>query len=83
MNDVETTTWIVGLIGKATSAEEFVLSLREWDKAAQEMEIFHETYDFYMTPTTAMLPAKIGELDPTPYEKLAMQFSGNWDWGEC
>ena len=41
------------------------------------MEIFHETYDFYMTPTTAMLPAKIGELDPSPFEKLAMQFSGS------
>ncbi|MEH7274333.1 amidase family protein [Neobacillus vireti] len=81
MNDVEMTTWIVGLIGKATSAKEFVLSLREWDKAALEMEIFHETYDFYMTPTTAMLPAKIGELDPSPYEKLAMQVSGSLGFG--
>ena len=72
----------IGLIGKATSAEEFVLSLKEWDKAALEMEIFHETYDFYMTPTTAMLPAKIGELDPSPFEKLAMQFSGRLGVGQ-
>jgi amidase len=81
MNEVETTTWIIGLIGKATSAEEFVLSLREWDKAAIQMETFHETYDFYMTPTTAMLPAKIGELDPSRNEKLAMQFSGSLGLG--
>ncbi|MFP7299184.1 amidase family protein [Neobacillus niacini] len=81
MNDVETTTWIIGLIGKATSAEEFVLSLREWDIAALAMETFHETYDFYMTPTTAMLPAKIGELDPKSYEKLAMNLSGSLGMG--
>ena len=31
--DVEPTTWVLGLLGKATSAEEFVLSMREWDKA--------------------------------------------------
>lgn len=69
MSDVETTTWILGLVGKATSAEEFVLSLREWDIAAMAMENFHETYDFYLTPTTAMLAAKIGELEPSSSEK--------------
>ena len=52
-SDVEPTTWLLGLLGKATSAEEFVLSLREWDRAALQMETFHETYDFYITPTTA------------------------------
>jgi amidase len=76
MSDVEMTTWIIGLVGKATSAEEFVLGLREWDKAAIEMETFHETYDLYMTPTTAMLPARIGELQPSKSEKLAMQAAG-------
>lgn len=76
MSDVEPTTWIVGLIGKATSAEEFVLSLREWDKAAMEMESFHEKYDLYMTPTTAMPPARIGELEPSQSEKAAMQVTG-------
>src|SRR5699024_6940174 len=39
--DVEQTTWLLNLLGKATSAEEFVLSLREWDKAAIIMEDFH------------------------------------------
>jgi amidase len=76
MNDVEATTWILGLVGKATSAEEFVLSIREWDRAAIEMELFHETYDFYLTPTTAMPPAKIGELEPRGSEKIAMEIAG-------
>lgn len=76
MSDIELTTWILGLVGKATSAEEFVLSIREWDKAALEMESFHEKYDLYMTPTTAMPPARIGELEPSSSEKTAMQIAG-------
>ncbi|RHW35738.1 amidase [Neobacillus notoginsengisoli] len=74
--DVEPTTWLLGLLGKAASAEEFVLSLREWDKAAFVMEEFHQTYDFYMTPTTAYPPAKIGELEPGAAEKLAINLIG-------
>lgn len=62
MDDVEPTTWLLGLLGKATSADEWVLSMREWDNAAFMMEEFHETYDLYMTPATAFPPAKIGEL---------------------
>lgn len=67
--DVEPTTWMLGVLGKTTSAAEFVMSLREWDKAAVQMEAFHETYDLYVTPTTAMIPAKIGELEPTAIER--------------
>ncbi|GAE35735.1 amidase family protein [Halalkalibacter akibai] len=67
--DVEPTTWLLGLLDKATTAEEFVLGLREWDKAAFAMEAFHETYDLYLTPTTAFPPAKIGELALKNYER--------------
>lgn len=69
MNDVEPPTWLLGLLGKVTSAEEWVLGIREWDKAAFSMEEFHETYDLYITPTTAFPPAKIGELDLKASEK--------------
>ncbi|MFV8827887.1 amidase [Alkalihalobacterium sp. APHAB7] len=76
-SDVEPQTWLLGLLGRATSAEEFVLSLREWDKAAFAMEAFHETYDLYVTPTTAFPPAKIGELEPKPMEKLLINAIGS------
>ncbi|SOC40575.1 amidase family protein [Ureibacillus acetophenoni] len=81
MQDVEQTTWILGLVGKATSAEEVVLSIREWDQAAYAMETFHETYDLYMTPTTAFLPAIIGELEPKKSERMAMQVAGKMSLG--
>ncbi|MBY0121416.1 amidase [Bacillus sp. S/N-304-OC-R1] len=80
-SDVEQTTWLLGLLGKATSAEEFVLSLKEWDKAAFKMEEFHETYDFYITPTTAFPPAKIGELDPSQTEKMLINIIGKLKMG--
>jgi amidase len=75
-NDVEPTTWLLGLIGKSTTAQEFVLSMREWDIAAHAMEEFHETYDFYLTPAAAFPPAKIGENKLKPLEHLALQVTG-------
>lgn len=71
--DVEPTTWLLGLLGKATSAGEWVLRLREWDIAAFQMEEFHETYDLYVTPTTAFPPAKIGELELKSSEKTLIK----------
>ncbi|MGR3763138.1 amidase family protein [Rossellomorea sp. NS-SX7] len=79
--DVEPTTWLLGLLGKATSAEEFVLGIREWDKAAYQMEIFHETYDYYLTPTTAFPPAKIGDLEPSSTEKFMISTIGKLGLG--
>lgn len=75
--DVEPTTWLLGNLGNALSAGEFALSLREWDIAALAMETFHDTYDFYMTPTTAMGPAQIGELELNGLEKALTVLSKN------
>lgn len=82
MEDVEPTTWVLGMIGKVTNAAEFVLSMQEWDVAAYKMEMFHETYDFYMTPTTAFPPAKIGELDQSKMESFFIQLAGKLHLGK-
>lgn len=74
--DVEPTTWILGLLGKAVSAEEFLSSLKFWDLAAIQMEAFHDEYDLYITPTTAYPPSKIGELDPSSFEKTMIKLVG-------
>ena len=76
LNDVEPATWLLGLIGKSMSAQEFVLNMREWDVAAYAMEEFHETYDFYITPATAFPPAKIGDHKLKPLESIALQVTG-------
>jgi amidase len=80
-SDVEPATWLLGLLGKVTSAEEFVLAMQEWDKAALQMETFHETYDLYITPSTAFPPARIGEMQPTSSEKFLIRTVGKLGLG--
>jgi len=72
-SDVEPLTWMLGLLGKAISAGDFVIMMREWDKAARVMGRFHETYDVYLTPTVASPPVKIGELQPKPAEMVLIK----------
>jgi len=66
--DVETTTWTLGLLGRAASARSFAHAKRLWGRAARVVGRFFEAYDIYMTPTVAQPPARIGELTPTPIE---------------
>ncbi|GGA72349.1 amidase [Ornithinibacillus halotolerans] len=79
--DVEPTTWILGLLGKAVTAEEFLISLKFWDEVAIAMENFHDDYDLYITPTTAYPPSKIGELDQTNMEKMLIRVVGGLSLG--
>jgi amidase len=71
--DVETATWTLGLLGRCESAASLAGARRLWGRAARTMGRFHETYDLYMTPTTAQPPAWIGELQPKPYEIRALK----------
>jgi len=71
--DFEITTWFFGKLGHCYSAADFVEAIREWDIAARAMGQFHLKYDLYLTPTVAFPPAKIGELLPKSYEKMAME----------
>ncbi|PJZ69362.1 amidase [Leptospira perolatii] len=82
MGDLESTTWILGVLGKSVPAGEFVNAMRTWDEAAYSMEEFHKSYDLYLTPTTAEPPAKIGELAPKLWEEIAMQIIGRLGLGK-
>ena len=71
--DVEATTWLLNLLGKAFTSGEFVQAIRQWNTFARQMGSFHEKYDMYLTPTTARPPAGIGELKPGPAEEFVME----------
>jgi amidase len=71
--DVETATWTIGLLGRCETAASMAGARRLWGRAARAMGRFHETYDLYLTPTTAQPPARIGELKPRPYEVGALK----------
>lgn len=75
-NDVETVTWTLGMLGRAFSAEQFVKELRQWAPATRTMGQFLQRYDLYLTPTTASLPVRIGELNPKPFEIIMMKLVG-------
>jgi len=72
-SDLETLTWTIGLLGRALSAGDFAKAKREWGIAGRAMGRFHRKYDLYMTPSLAHPPVRIGELQPKPYERLAMK----------
>jgi len=62
LGDVELMTWVIFQTGKSITAAQYSNSLAQWDLAAEQMTRFHESYDFYVTPTTAFEAPKIGEL---------------------
>ena len=76
MQDIEATTWLLGSMGKVVNAEELLTSLKLWDEFAIQMELFHDQYDLYITPTTAFPASKIGELEPSSFEKSLLQIAG-------
>ncbi len=79
--DVEGTTWLLSLLGKAFTAGDFVLSMRQWNVFARQMGSFHEKYDMYLTPTTAFPPSRIGELKPKPAEETVMRIVNGLELG--
>ncbi len=70
--DVEALTYTLALLGRSFSAGYFVRAMRCWDTAARQMGRFFESYDLFLTPTTAFPPAEIGALQPTGAEKTLM-----------
>jgi len=81
-SDVEALTWTLGLLGRAYSAGYFVEQMREWGTAARTMGRFHETYDLYLTPTTASPPVRIGELKPKPAERALLTIVNSMGLGK-
>jgi len=67
--DVEPQTYMLALLGRSFSAGDFVTAMRCWDSVARQMGRFFETYDLFLTPTTAYPPAEIGALQPSGSEK--------------
>ncbi|MUK88479.1 amidase [Ornithinibacillus sp. L9] len=68
-DDVEIETWLLNVAGKSVTAAEFSASLSSWDVAAAQMAMLHETFDFYITPTTAFTAPKVGELTHSSMEQ--------------
>jgi amidase len=80
-SDVETATWTLGRLGRCEPAAALAAARRLWGRAARTMGRFHQTYDLYLTPTTAQPPARIGELRPAVWEDGVLRMLGRLAFG--
>jgi amidase len=70
--EFHTDTRALALLGRALSAGDYVQMHGQWNDFTRALGKFHQSYDFFMTPVTAMGPSLIGELDtPKSQENLA------------
>jgi amidase len=66
-------TRALALLGRSLSAEAYVAMRREWNDFARAMGAFHEAHDIYLTPVTAMGPAKIGALETPKFQQALVK----------
>lgn len=75
--DVEVATWALGLVGTAYSASEYATSVRMLQAAGRVTGAFFTQFDLLLTPTLATPPFKIGALQPSFSERLALRLLGS------
>jgi amidase len=64
--DFEPDTRTLAAIGRAVSAGEYVALHNRWQEIAAAHADFFDRFDFWLTPTVAAPPVRIGALDPPP-----------------
>ncbi len=67
----ELETRILALLGRTLSAGNYVDERLRWNDYARALGRFHQTWDLYLTPTTAQPPNRIGELATPPVQRFA------------
>jgi amidase len=71
--EMELATRALALIGEHYSAADYVVARRRWNDFARAMGTFHQTYDLWLTPTVAALPARIGATQPSTAEVFQLE----------
>ena len=70
--DFERMTSVIGLLGRSLSAKDYAAAARYLQSWARGVGSFFERFDVLLTPTLASPPIRIGALQPTAAEKLAV-----------
>lgn len=74
--NVEYTTWALYLLGASLSAGAFVKAERYLRTASRRVGEFFEDFDVLVTPTMAVPPFLIGQLQPPPHERTLLKVLG-------
>lgn len=75
-SDVELNTWLLSELGKAYTAQEFAYAKRRWNDISRRCGVFHQKYDLLLTPTLALPPIRIGQLQNTASENTMLNLIG-------
>ena len=81
VKDFDQSSFGLGMLGKALSAQEYASAARYLQTAARDVARFFEGYDLLLTPTLSQPPAKIGSLPPSASEKTQINLIGSFDGG--
>ncbi|QHI10261.1 amidase [Acinetobacter haemolyticus] len=67
--DFELDSIALAAFGAKTTATEYIHNLNNWGLYSTQMNIFFEKYDLYLTPTTASVAPKNGEIATPAWQK--------------
>ncbi|QER39784.1 amidase [Acinetobacter suaedae] len=67
--DFELDSIALAAFGTKTTATEYIHNLNNWGLYSTQMNIFFEQYDLYLTPTTASVAPKNGEIATPAWQK--------------
>lgn len=71
-HEIETPNYTLYLLGEQISGADFAYHRSCWNQVARRQGIFHQNYDLLLTPTLALSPFPIGQLQPTRSEQILM-----------
>lgn len=69
----ELDTLAIAAFGRATRADQYALSQGRWQHYMIAMDHFLSRYDFWLTPSLAMPPARIGAMETPAWQQQAMK----------
>jgi amidase len=79
-NDFQLTTWISHMVGKAASAQDFLVALRSLQAEARRLMRVYRDYDLVLTPTLGTPPIEIGALEPQGVDAVAQKLIAATGW---
>ena len=75
-DDVEVSTWALGVLGRHFRASDYATAVRQLQVAGRTVGRFFSTYDLLITPTLSEPPILVGALQPKPSERIALSILG-------
>lgn len=79
--ELEPTTWALGLLAGALTANDFATALRRLELIGRDVGMFFQNFDALLTPTLSTPPPLIGAIMPTKREVARLKLLGMFGSG--